>query len=47
MGYGVFENKKSDAISLAIKNRKSEILNNNEIDNNCALESYVNPDGGF
>ena len=46
---GVFENKKLDAISLAIKNRKSEILNNNdnEIDNNCTLESYVNSDGGF
>ena len=31
----LFENKKSDAISLAVKNRKkSELLNDNEINNN-------------
>ena len=45
---GVFENKKSDALSLAIKNKKYEILNNNDNEyDNCALESYVNSDGGF
>ena len=37
-----------------MKNRKSEMLNNddneydnNKIDNNSTLESYVNLDGGF
>lgn len=36
---GVFENKKSDALSLAIKNKKYEMLNNNDNEyDNCALE---------
>jgi hypothetical protein len=44
---GVFENKKSDALSLAIKNKKYEMINNEYDNDNCALESYINSDGGF
>lgn len=48
----IFENKKTDALSLAEKNKKDEILNNSNTNiesknNNYVIESYINLEGGF